>query len=76
MRWKVGVGSKLQFSSSRYSLMDGKYVLLEVVLMNLHCNHVCRTSFMCFLVFRTPRSNHIAKVAAFVLDLCVVAHHA
>lgn len=44
--------------------------------MDLHRYNIRWTSFVCFLILRTPGSDNVTKVAAFVLDLCVVAHYA
>jgi hypothetical protein len=41
-----------------------------------HCHHVRRASLVSFLVLCTPGSNDITKMAALVLDLCIVTHYA
>lgn len=40
-----------------------------------HCDNVWRTSYVRCLILCTPSSNNIARVGAFVLDVCIIAHH-
>jgi hypothetical protein len=40
-----------------------------------HCDNIWRTSYVRCLILCTPGSNNIARVVAFVLDVCIIAHH-
>jgi len=58
------------------SVIDCQLIGLYVAGWVSHCYHVRRTSLVCLLVLGTPGSDDIAKMAALVLDLCIVAHDA
>jgi hypothetical protein len=48
---------------------------LHTTTNDLHCYNIRWTSLVGLLVFGTPGSNDVTKMAALVLDLCIVAHH-
>lgn len=55
---------------------DCQLISLDVLEWFSHCYHIRRTSLVCLLILCTPGSDDIAKMAALVLDLCIVAHDA